>query len=113
MELNNETKHKRLTPQTRSEARQLRIESGGASIDLGPGASISVGEGAAIKFGDAVIRGGQELGGQRPANLRGSGTQTVTIWESFVFDSNGEAVLPFLRNAIEQVDRIVGELAAV
>ena len=45
MELNNENKHQRLTPQTRKEVKQLNIKSGGggASISLGGGASISLG----------------------------------------------------------------------
>ena len=43
MDLNNENKHERLTPQTREEARHLRLASGGASISLGPGSSISMG----------------------------------------------------------------------
>ena len=113
MELNNENKHEKLTPQTRKEARQLRIESGGAAIDLGPGASISLGSGASIQFGDVVIPGGQEFSGERPATVHRSGTQTVIVWVSFTFDSNGETVLPFLKNAVNQVERIVNELAAL
>ena len=113
MELNNENKHDKLAPQTRREARQLRIESGGAEINLGPGASSSLGAGASIQLGDAVIPGGQKFSGERPATFHGSGTQTVIIWTSFTFDCNGETVLPFLMNAVNQVERIVNELAAL
>ena len=113
MDLNNENKHNKLTPQTRNEARQLRIESRGAVIELGPGASISLGSGASIQIGDATIQGGQELSGERPAMMHGLGTQTVIVWVSFTFDSNGEVVLPFIKNAISQVERIVNELAAL
>ena len=113
MELNNENKHERLTPQTRQEARQLRIESGGAAIELGPGASISVGQGASIQFGNIVIPGGQDFSGERPAVIFGAGTQSVTIWVSFIFSTNGEHVIPFLTNAAAQVERIVQALAAI
>ena len=113
MDLNNENKHEKLTPQTRKEARQLRIESRGTAIDLGPGASISMGSGASIQFGDVVIPGGQDFSGERPAMVHGSGTQTVIVWVSFTFDANGETVLPFLKNAISQVEWIVNELAGL
>jgi hypothetical protein len=113
MKLNNENKHEKLTPQRRKEARQLQIESRGTGIVLGPGAGISLGAGASISFGDVVIPGGQDFNGERPATIYGQGTQTVTVWVSFTFDSNGEDVLPFLKNAVAQVDRIVNELAAL
>ena len=113
MDLNNENKHEKLTPQTRQEARQLRIASRGAAIELGPGASASLGPGASIQFGDVVIPGGQEFSGERPATYYGSGTQTVIVWVSFTFDSNGEQVVPFLKKAVTGVDKIVNELAAL
>jgi len=113
MDLNNENKHEKLTAQTRTEVKQLRIESRGAAIDLGPGAGISLGQGASIQLGDAVIPGGQDFSGNRPATVHGSGTQTVVVWVSFTFDSNGEVVLPFLQNAFGQIERIVNELAVL
>ena len=113
MELNNENKHEKLTPQTRQEVRQLRIESRGAAIDLGPGASVSLGDGASIQFGDVVIPGGQDFSGKRPAAIAGSGTQTVIVWVSFTFDSNGEQVVPFLKTAVNGVEKIVNDLAAL
>jgi hypothetical protein len=80
---------------------------------LGPGAGIGLGHGASIQIGDAVIPGGQDISGERPATVHGSGTQNVIVWVSFTFDGNGEVVLPFLQNAVAQVDRIVNELAAL
>ena len=111
MDLNNENKHERLTPQTRSEARQLRIQSREATLELGPGAVTDLGQDASIQIGDAVIRGPQAVSGDRPATVDGAETQTIIVWVSFRFDSNGEEVLPFLQNAVNQVDRIVNELA--
>jgi hypothetical protein len=113
MELNNENKHEKLTPQTRQEARQLKLESKGAAIDLGPGASVNLGPGASIQLGDAVIPGTQEFSSERPPNYFGVGTQEVNVWVSFIFDSNGEEVLPFLRTAVAGVERIVNELATI
>ena len=113
MDLNNENKHEKLTPQTRNEAKQLRIQSRDAVIDLEPGASTSLRQGAEIQLGAAIIPGGQDFSGDRPATFYGSGTQTVIVWVSFTFDSNGEVVLPFLMNAVLQVERIVNELSVL
>ncbi|MBN1342883.1 MAG: hypothetical protein JXQ73_09405 [Phycisphaerae bacterium] len=113
MELNNENKHQRLTPQTREEARELTLESDGSSLSLGPGGSISLGPGARIDVGDMIIPGGQYIAGDSPAKFVGSGRQTVTIWVSFRFESNGELVMPFLSNAVDSIRRIVDELANV
>lgn len=113
MDLNNENKHEKLTPQSRQEDRQLRIESGGAAIDLGPGASVSLGLGASIQFGDVVIPGGQDFSGESPAVFAGSGTQTVFVWVSFKFANNGEQVVPFLKTAVNGVEKMVNELAAL
>ena len=113
MALNNENKHQQLTPQTRQEKRALRIESGGAAIELGPGASIGLGSGASISFGDVHIPGGQHFSGENPAQISGSGQQTVIVWISFTFDSNGEEVLPFLETAVNSTDTIVAESSRV
>lgn len=110
MDLNNENKHERLTPQTREEARHLRLASGGASISLGPGSSISMGPGTSIRMGGMTISGGQQISGDRPAQFSGHGNQTVTVWVSFNFESNGEPVLPFLENAVNKTRQIVTEL---
>jgi len=112
MDLNNENKHERLTPQTRRETKELRLTSGRASIRIGQGASISVGDGASIQIGGGlVIPGGQTFGVNRPPVTVGPGRAEVVTWVSFEFTSNGKAVIPFLRKAIEGVDRIVNELA--
>jgi hypothetical protein len=113
MDLNNENKHERLTPQTREEARQLTLESHGVSISLGPGCSISLGHETSIRMGGMSIPGGQRISGDSPAQYTGTGTQTVTIWVSFKFQSNGELVMPFLKQAIQRTKQIVDELAVL
>jgi len=113
MDLNNENKHERLTPQTREEARQLTLESGGGSISLGPGCSISMGPGTSIRMGNMEIPGGQHISGERPARYIGEGIQTVTIWVSFKFQSNGELVIPFLKNAVNKTRGIINDLATM
>ena len=113
MDLNNENKHERLTPQTREEARQLRLASSGASISLGPDSSISMGPRTSIRIGGMTISGGQQISGDRPAQFSGHGKQTLTVWVSFNFESNGEPVLPFLKNAIEKTRQIVTELESM
>jgi hypothetical protein len=113
MDLNNENKHERLTPQTREEACQLKLESGGTAISLGPGASISMGPGTSIRMGGMMIHGGQQISGDHPARFSGHGKQTVTVWVSFKFETNGEPVLPFLTNAVEKTQQIVSELESM
>ena len=113
MELNNENKHERLTPQTSEEKRQLKLESGGAAISMGPGTSIHMGRGASIRMGNMLIPGGQKISPSSPARYLGRGTQTVTIWVSFRFEANGELVMPFLENAVKKTNRIVSELGSL
>ena len=66
-----------------------------------------------MQIGDAVIPGAQDFSGERPATFYGPGSQTVILWISFTFASNGEAVMPFLKNAVSQIERIVNELAGL
>jgi hypothetical protein len=114
MDLNNENKHERLTPQTREEARQLTLKSDdGSYISLGEGSSISMAPGSSLRIGDMVIPGGQDISSKRPARYAGKGTQTVTIWVSFKFQSNGELVIPFLKKAVKETQGIINDLAAI
>lgn len=110
MELTNENKHQRLTPQVRRESKELRISGGGASIGIGEGASISIGHGASISIGGAVIRGGQSFGVGNPPRVEGGRVEEIT-WVSFHFDSNGEPVPPFLEIALKGAREIVNELS--
>ena len=111
MDLNNENKHERLTPQTRRETKELRISSGGTSISMGEGTSISMGPGTSISFGGrGVIRGGQVFDVNRPPRVEGPASVEVIRWVSFHFDSNGQPVISFLETAGEGVQSIVDEL---
>lgn len=110
MELNDENKHERLTPQTREETRELILESGGASVSLGEGASIRMGTNTSIRMGNMVIPGDQEISVDRPAQYIGGGSQKRIIWVSFKFESNSELVIPFIKNSIEKTRVIVNEL---
>jgi len=113
MDLNNENKHQRLTPQVRRETKQLNIKSGGASMLLGQGASIRIGGGASIRIGNAIIQGGQTIDVNNPAEITGQATQEVISWISFHFSSNNEAVIPFLNNALVGIEKIVNELSTI
>lgn len=110
MDLTNENKHERLTPQVRKESKELRISGGGASIGIGEGASISIGPGASISIGGAVIEGGQTFGVGKPPRVQGGKVETIT-WVSFNFESNGRPVLPLLDDALKGVRQIVTELS--
>ncbi len=111
MDLNNENKHQRLTPQTRKERKELRLSSGGTSISMGQGASISIGRGASITMGGMVIPGGQNFDANTPPSTIGKGTKEIITWISFHFSSNDEPVMPFLEQALNGVGKIVSELS--
>ncbi len=111
MELTNENKPQRLTPQIRRESKELRISGGGASMSVGQGASISVGSGASISIGGAVIHGGQSFDVDRPPRVEGGNVEVIT-WVSFHFDSNGQPVLPLLEAALNGIREIVNELSS-
>jgi len=113
MELNNENKHQKLTPQTRKEKKQLEISSGGATMSIGEGASISIGGGAKVTIGGTTIHGGQTITANNPARISGPGTQTITIWVSFYFSSNNEPVIPLLEKSLKGTSRIVDELSKI
>lgn len=110
MALNNENKHQNLTPQTRKETKQLKIESRGAGISLGHGASISIGKGASITIGGMKIGGGQVIDVNNPPVTSGEGKVEVITWVSFNFTDNGEPVLPLLKESVEGTKRIVQRL---
>jgi hypothetical protein len=111
MELNNENKHQKLTPQERKETKELRISSGGVSMSVGDGASISIGQGASIQMGDLIIPGGQSFDARKPAKIIGAGKQEVITWVSFNFSSNNVPVVPMLKDSLSGISAIVNELA--
>ena len=96
--LTNENKHRRLTPQTRSEQRTTRFESGGAVIELGEGASIQLGAGADISLG------GQSIRQIRPTQV------TYVDW---LFEDPQLSALGTLEQIHESLPRLVDDVVAV
>jgi hypothetical protein len=112
MNLTNENKHQNLTPQTRKEYKELNISSGKARLTLSSNANIVLGRNATMRIGDSgVIPGGQTISTNSPARAFGSIKQNITTWVSFVFQSNGEEVLPLLEKSLNGIDKIVSELS--
>ncbi len=111
MELANENKHQRLTPQIRKETKELRISEGGASISLEQGASMSVDSGASASIGGTVIPGGQSFDVNRPPRVEGGKVEIIT-WVSFHFDTNDQPVISLLESALKGVHGIVKELSS-
>jgi len=111
MALNNENKHQQLTPQTRTERKELKISSGGSTISIGEGASISMGPGASMSIGNMNIIGGQKIDVNNPPVTRGPGKTEIITWVSFHFTSNNRPVMPFLKQTVEGVKKIVDELS--
>ncbi|HEY1030787.1 MAG TPA: hypothetical protein VGD89_03385 [Flavipsychrobacter sp.] len=113
MDLNNENKHQRLTPQVRKETKQLNISSGGVSISMGEGVSISMGQGAFIQIGNATIMGGQTINVNNPANITGHAKQEIITWVSFHFSANDVPVMELLQKSVTGVTKIVNELSVM
>lgn len=113
MDLNNENKHQKLTPQTRTETKQLNISSGNTRLSLGEGATLTVGKNALIQIGGMTILGGQSISANSPARTIGPGQQEVITWVSFRFATNDEPVMPLLNDALNGVDKIVKELSCL
>lgn len=113
MDLNNENKHQRLTPQTRTETKQLNVSSGGARLSLGQGARISIGRGAHIQIGGMVIPRGQDFAVNNPPKAIGQGEVRVMTWVSFNFTHNNEPVVPFLKESLVGTRVIVDRLSGL
>ncbi|MCP2028096.1 hypothetical protein L1276_003264 [Flavobacterium sp. HSC-32F16] len=111
MELNNENKHQRLTPQTRKETKELNVKSkdGAVTLKVSPNQSIILPEGVTLKMGNATIRGGQSFSLESPPVII-NGTNEIIIWVSFEFTDINEPVLSLLENALNGCFKIVSEL---
>ena len=108
MDLNNENKHQRLTPQTRTEDKELNIkfDNGLTAISLSGGSIIHLAEGSTMEIGDSIIRGGQTFSAENPPIIENGNTQIIT-WVSFEFTDLNEPVLPFLEKALNGCEKIV------
>ena len=111
MDLNNENKHQRLTPQIRKEVKELRISSGNVGMRLSGGASIKISGNAQIRMGNAIISGNQTISPDSPARIFGPAKQEIITWVSFHFTDNNEPVVPLLRNSLNGIESIVEELS--
>lgn len=112
MNLTNENKHQKLSPQVRQEAKALRVSfPGGSSMTLGQGASISIGPRASISSGGASIKGGQMIDVDHPPAMEGGRSEVIT-WVSFNFEHTGQPVYPFLDIAQKGVSEIVNALGS-
>ncbi len=108
----NENKHDRLSPQTRTEKRGLKLDfSGGGGIALGPGARIT-GTGRIVSGGHILDLRGKTISGDSPAeDVPDTIKQTVIIWIGFRFDAIDREVLPFLKEILGVVKNITSNLA--
>lgn len=106
----NENKHRKLTPQTRTQRKQLNISSGGAGISLGGGASIKLGGGASIRMGGKTIYGGQTISPDNPFIHADPGLNVKrTIWVDFKFDELKKSVLLTITKIVNGVQQTVDE----
>ena len=64
-----------------------------------------------LSVGGAVIRGSQTFDVNNPPQVQGGRVEVIT-WVSFLFETNGEPVVPFLEQALKGVGEIVEELSA-
>jgi len=110
--LSNENKHENLTPQTRTETKELRIESLGVGISLGHGAAISLDPGGSIQVGGAILPGNQLITPGGAVAVRGPANVQHIIWVAFLFDSIKQPVIPFLERATVGVGGIVAAVRA-
>jgi len=104
----NENKHRKLTPQTKTQRKQLNISSGGAGISLSGGASIKLGGGASIRMGGKTIYGGQTISPDNPFIHADPGLNVERkIWVDFKFDELKKSVLPTLSKIIDGAQKTV------
>lgn len=110
VEVNNDTKHSQLTPQTKTETKVINIQHGGTGMTLSGGASISIGRGASVSLGGATIQSGQIISpdsslilGDPRLNVR------KEIWVDFKFN-NSISALSLLKKIKENTPNIIEEI---
>lgn len=104
----NGNKHRKLSPQTRVERKQLHLSSGGAGISLGGGSSIKLGSGASIRLGGKTIYGDQTISVDSSSIHADPGLDVKrTIWVDFKFDELGKSVIPTISKILEGTQGII------
>lgn len=95
--LNNQNKHQDLVEQTRTEARHVKVSSGGGSVSWGPG----------VTFGSGVSVMGVPIDPRTQMPVPNSLVQTeVTTWVDFRFAEVNESVLPFVDASVGNTTKV-------
>lgn len=104
----NENKHEKLSPQTKTERKELSISSGGTGIRLSGGTSIRMGSGTSIKIGGKTIYGGQTISPDSNF-IRADPALDIkkVIWIDFIFDELNKPVIPTLSKIIDGVQKTI------
>ena len=119
-DLCNGNKHENLTPQTRTEQRETRLNTPSGSlgwnegIQFGPGGGITFGSGGSIGFGPQGISVNErpvDPRTQLPLTRPGDQLTRVT-WVDFRFDAVNVSALPFMNQALAGVKAIMADLSA-
>lgn len=104
MTLTNENKHRRLSPQTRTEHRRIRAESDGGSVEWSP---------ENVRFGSGVSMSGVRVdpGTQRPVP---SPTHTVTeiVYVDWLFQDPAASALGTLTRIQDSLPVLIDEVLA-
>ncbi len=104
----NENKHKKLSPQTRTEKKQLNLSSGNVGMSLTGNVAIKMGKNTSISLGGKRIYGGQTISPNNPS-IRADPELNVkrTIWIDFKFDELGKSVIPTISKILDGTQTIV------
>jgi hypothetical protein len=104
----NENKHEKLSPQTRTERKELSISSGGTGIRLSGGASIRMGSGTSIRIGGKTIYGGQTISPDSNIIAADPALDIKKVtWIDFIFDELSKPVIPTLSSIIDGVQKTI------
>lgn len=95
--LNNHNKHQDLVEQTRTEARHVKVSSGGGSVSWGPG----------VTFGSGVNVMGVPIDPSTQMPVPNNLVQTeVVTWVDFRFSEVDESVLPFVEASVKNTTKV-------
>jgi hypothetical protein len=95
--LNNHNKHQDLVEQTRTEARHVKVSSGGGFVSWGPG----------VTFGSGVSVMGVPIDPRTQMPVPNNLVQTeVVTWVDFRFAEVNESVLPFVEASVKNTSEV-------
>ena len=114
MALNNTNKHQKLTPQEKTEIKQLSISSPTTPGIVLIAPTINIDKDAEIRLGDTKLKGSDLIPLDRKGKVKvGDVTQEVSIWISFRFKDTDIDVYPFLERALVGIEQIIDELSKI